>query len=261
MSKNIIVLSIVLGMLFQCKSKQGIEKVNVVKELANENPAAEEFNEYGSDSKAIEIADRVMKAMGGRKSWDDARYFKWNFFGSRTLWWDKQKGDVRIQMHNADSTIILVNIFNNLGKVYSSGQEITNTDTLSNFLKKGKGIWINDGYWLFMPFKLKDSGVSLSFVGEDTTDAGIASDVLRLTFENVGNTPKNIYHVWVDKKDNLIKQWAFYRDSNLAEPNFVTSWEGYEKYNSILLASIRGERKITNIDVPLSIPESVFKNF
>ncbi len=261
MSKNFIVLLIALGLLVQCESKKGKEKVSVVKELANENPAAEGFNEYGSDNKAIEIADKIMRAMGGRKSWDNARYFKWNFFGSRTLWWDKLKGDVRIQMHNADSAIILVNIFNNSGKVYSNGREISNADSLSQFLKKGKGMWINDAYWLFMPFKLKDSGVSLTYIGEESTDGGIASDVLQLTFENVGDTPQNKYHVWVDKKDNLIKQWAFYRDSNLVEPNFITSWEGYEKYNSILLASIRGERKITNIDVPLSIPESVFKKF
>lgn len=261
MFKNIIVLFVAASLLFQCQSKRGAEKISEAKELANENLPAEGFNEYGSDNKAIVIADKVMKAMGGRKNWDDERYFIWNFFGSRTLWWDKLKGDVRIQMHNSDSTVILTNIFNNSGKVFSNGREISNPDSLSKYLEKGKGIWINDSYWLFMPFKLKDSGVSLNYIGEDVTEGGIASDVLQLTFENVGNTPINKYHVWVDKKDNLIKKWAFFRDSSSTDPDFITSWEGYEKYNSILLANIRGKREITNIDVPLSIPESVFKNY
>ncbi len=261
MFKNIIVLIVSFSLLFHCKGKKEAVNISEAKELANENLPAEGFNEYGSDYKAIEIADKVMKAMGGRKNWDDERYFIWNFFGSRTLWWDKLKGDVRIQMHNADSTVILINIFNDSGKVFSGGQEISISDSLSKYLKKGKGIWINDSYWLFMPFKLKDSGVSLAYVNEDTTEGGITSDLLQLTFENVGNTPKNKYHIWVDRKDNLIKQWAFYRDSKSADPNFITSWEGYEKYNSILLASIRGKREITNIDVPLSIPESVFNKY
>jgi len=35
------------------------------------NPAADGFNESGSDAKAIAIADEVMKAMGGRMAWDN----------------------------------------------------------------------------------------------------------------------------------------------------------------------------------------------
>jgi hypothetical protein len=44
------------------------------------NPAAEGFNESGSDAKAMAIADEVMQAMGGRKAWDKTRYLSWKFF-------------------------------------------------------------------------------------------------------------------------------------------------------------------------------------
>lgn len=242
-------------LLISCDSK----RQNKTVEGSHANPPAEGFNETGSDQKAIEIADKVMKAMGGRKSWDKERFFTWNFFGSRTLWWDKLKGDVRIQMHNPDSTIILVNIFDKTGRVYSQGKEYTEPDSVSKYVKRGEGIWINDAYWLFMPFKLKDSGVTLAYVGEDTTQTGIASDVLQLTFEEVGNTPQNKYHVWVDRSDNLIKQWAFFRENDMGEPNFITPWVGYEKYGSILLAGDRGQRKITNIEVLEYMDKSVFK--
>ena len=139
--------------------------------------------------------------------------------------------------------VILVNINDGSGKVFFDGIETTHPDSLSKYLTRGKGIWINDAYWLFMPFKLKDSGVTLTYVGEDTTQTGIASHKLQLTFENVGNTPQNKYHVWVDKSDELVKQWAFYTDNTNEEPRFVNPWVGYEKYGSLLLSGDRGQRR------------------
>ncbi|NJN25903.1 MAG: hypothetical protein HC819_08020 [Cyclobacteriaceae bacterium] len=215
----------------------------------------------GSDPKAIAIADEVMRAMGGRDNWDKERYFTWNFFGRRTLWWDKQSGDVRIEMHQADSTIILVNIHDEQGRVFARGEELTHSDSVAKYMKKGKSVWINDAYWLFMPFKLKDSGVTLSYIGEDTTQAGENADVLQLMFDNVGNTPQNKYRVWVDKSDKLVKQWAFYRENTSSEPDFITPWIDYNQYGSILLSGDRGERKITGIEVLDQMEAGVFNEF
>lgn len=247
------------SILYSCNTKSGND--HKTEKLHDENPAADGFNAEASDQKAIDIADEVMQAMGGRKNWDNERYFKWNFFGVRTLWWDKLEGDVRIQMHNSDSTKILININDGSGKVFLNGRESSHPDSLSKYLNKGKGIWINDAYWLFMPFKLKDSGVTLNYIGEDTTQTGFESNILQLTFENVGNTPQNKYLVWIDKSDNLIKQWAFYRENNMDEPNFITPWIGYKKYGSLLLSGDRGQRKISDIDVPEHMNPSIFTEF
>ena len=72
-----------------------------------------------------------------------------------------------------DSTVYLMNIHSMEGKVKRGEKLITNPDTLQNFLKYGKSTWINDAYWLVMPFKLKDSGVTLKYIGQDTTEAGL----------------------------------------------------------------------------------------
>lgn len=254
--KYLFVLLVSLAILVSCNSKKENDQTASAPQIVN--PAAPGFNAEGSDQKAIDIADKVMLAMGGRKNWDDERYFTWNFFGARTLWWDKLKGDVRIKMHKADSTVILVNINDGSGKVFFDGIETTHPDSLSKYLTRGKGIWINDAYWLFMPFKLKDSGVTLTYVGEDTTQTGIASHKLQLTFENVGNTPQNKYHVWVDKSDDLVKQWAFYTDNTNEEPRFINPWIGYEKYGSLLLSGDRGQRKISDIAVPEHMDVAIF---
>jgi hypothetical protein len=254
--KKLLLLIICFGVLYACStdnSKNASDK--------NANPSADGFNLSGSDAKAIEIADKVMIAMGGRKSWDESRFFTWNFFGRRSLWWDKFTGDVRIKFHDADSLIILVNINDNSGKISKNGAEMVHPDSVSQYLDRGKGVWINDAYWLFMPFKLKDSGVTLTYVGEDTTQTGAVADVLQLTFKDVGNTPQNKYHVWVDRSDNLVKQWAFYRENDMDTPNFITPWVGYQKCGKVLLAGDRGERQITDIAAPENLDKSFFKEF
>ena len=55
------------------------------------NPPADGFNSAQSDIEAVEIADQVMMAMGGRAAWDATRYLAWDFFGARKLIWDKHK--------------------------------------------------------------------------------------------------------------------------------------------------------------------------
>ncbi|WP_133273578.1 hypothetical protein [Hymenobacter radiodurans] len=47
-------------------------------------PAAEGFDQAGSDPKAIAIADKVMNAMGGYDAWRNTRYLAWSFFGANT---------------------------------------------------------------------------------------------------------------------------------------------------------------------------------
>ena len=256
--KNLILLCALYTFWFSCEQKKSGS--DITGETV-ENPAAEGFHATGSDERPIVIADEVMQAMGGRKNWDKERFFSWNFFGFRKLWWDKQTGDVRIAMTDTDSTSILVNIFTDKGSLYKGGEEVEQPDSVLKYMKQGKGIWINDAYWLFMPFKLKDSGVTLTYVKEDTTQAGVLSDVLQLTFKDVGNTPQNKYQVWVDKSDSLIKQWAYYSENTMDTPNFITPWDDYKQYGSILLAGDRGQRDITEIFVSNNMDLSLFTGF
>ena len=176
------------------------------------NPPAAGFNLADSDPAAVELADSVMAAMGGRENWDKTRYISWNFFGRRNLVWDKWQGRVRIESI-PDSTIYLVNLDGPTGRVQIAGREVTDPDSLRELVSRAKSIWINDSYWLVMPLKLKDSGVTLKYLGEDTTLTGQKANVLELTFDNVGDTPENKYRVYVDMEDNLVKQWAYYQDA------------------------------------------------
>lgn len=226
----------------------------------SKNPAAEGFNLQDSDPEAIVLADKVMAAMGGRDSWDDTKYIAWNFFGVRDLIWDKSSGDVRINIPEDELKIIL-NVNSMEGKVNKGGENIENADSLSKYLEMGKNIWINDSYWLVMPFKLKDSGVTLQYLGEDVTNNSDSAAVLELTFENVGSTPENKYHVYIDNNTNLVTQWAYFAEASQDTPNFVMPWLDYEKHGEILLSGNRGERKLSEIKVLESVPDHTFKSF
>lgn len=224
------------------------------------NPPAKGFNEADSDAKAITIADEVMIAMGGRMTYDTTRYLKWNFFGARTLTWDKFTNDVRIEVPKTNTTI-LVNTDKLTGRVKVGDRELTKADSLDQYLQKGKEYWINDAYWLVMPFKLKDSGVTLKYNGTDTTATGSEADVLQLTFEEVGVTPQNRYLVYVGQDTKLVEQWQFYTNATDTIPRFTTPWQNYKDYDGLKLSGDRGKMKLTEIEVPSSIPEKTFTEF
>lgn len=225
------------------------------------NPHAEGFDWEHSDPAAIELADSVMAAMGGRKNWDATRFISWSFFGRRNLVWDKKGNRVRIES-KPDSTIYLVNLDPLQGRVQVRGVEITEPDSLSRMLAKGKSIWINDSYWLVMPFKLKDSGVTLKYLGEDTTLTGVRCNILELTFREVGDTPDNKYRVYVDLRDNLVKQWAFYRRASQDSANWVRPWDNYERHGKILLSSNRSDNAgPADVRVDEKLPETLFTEF
>lgn len=228
--------------------------------LLAQNPAAEGFDQAGSDAQAIAIADKAMEAMGGRKNWDKTRYIAWNFFGARKLTWDKWTGNVRIDNQRDDQTV-LVNINDGRGRVFKNGKEVVHPDSITKYTRMGKSAWINDSYWLTMPFKLKDSGVTLKHLGTDKTQDGQEADLLQLTFKGVGNTPDNKYKVWVNKQNNLVWQWAYFPKQDLEKPGFIRPWTDYQKHGKILLSGERGDRDLTDIMVFDKLPQDVFVDF
>jgi hypothetical protein len=209
-------------------------------------------------SKAAQIADEVMEAMGGQAAYDATRYLAWNFFGFRHLLWDKHTGDVRISMKN-DSTIYIVNINDNSGMVKQDGQILTHPDSLSKYLERAKNIWINDSYWLVMPYKLQDPGVNLAYIGEDTMKGGVNADVLELTYNEVGKTPENKYLVYVDKNTRMIGQWDYFKNATDSIPRLSTPWGEWKKMGNIMLSEDRGDRDLSDVEVLESVPANAFK--
>jgi hypothetical protein len=225
--------------------------------LGAQNPPADGFDAAGSDARAIAVADEVMEAMGGRAAWDATRFLSWNFFGMRTHVWDRFTGDLRYQVGD---TLVLANIHSKEGRAFQDGEEVTDADERAKLLDQTYKAWVNDSYWLLMPYKLKDSGVTLRYQGEGTMADGRAADVLQLTFEGVGVTPENKYDVYVSKDRRLVEQWSYYARYDDAEPRFTTPWAGWTRHGGVLLSGDRGERQLSDIRVYEELPRSVFES-
>lgn len=259
--KKLLFLATAIFVLAACStsSNSDSESEAVASEFVEyNNPPAEGFNIEGSDVLAMLLADKSMQAMGGRQAWDETRYLSWNFFGRRNHLWDKSTGDIRIEVPSSNLKI-LMNINTKEGTVQRNGETVS--DSLDYFLGRGYGWWVNDSYWLVMPYKLKDSGVTLKYLREDTTMNGNLSDVVGMSFEGVGITPQNLYEVWIDADTKLVSQWAYYSDSNATEPGFTTPWADYQKYGNIMLSGNRGDYELTGIKVLEEVPAEMFTSF
>lgn len=256
-----ILLSVVFVLgLVACQSSKDQTPSETPETAVIGNPPAEGFDTAHSDPVAIEIADQVMEALGGRQNWDETRYLGWNFFGRRVHIWDRYTGKVRINYIDQNRDVI-VNIHDGTGRLYQNGAEVTHPDSLTQYLPRAKSHWINDAYWLVMPYKLKDSGVTLKYAGKDTTENGRMADKLVLTFKHVGDTPQNKYDVYVDEESHLVTQWAYYPESTDEAPRFITPWDNYQRYGKILLSGDRGRSQLSQIHVWDSLPDYVFNSF
>ena len=219
------------------------------------NPAQVGFNTAESDAKAIAIADATMAAMGGRKAWDNTRHLTWRFFGNRLHVWDKYTGDHRYE--NKDVTV-LSNLNTGVGRAWQAGVEVTDADAVAKLISQAKGAWINDSYWLVMPYKLKDSGVTLKYVGVQNDATGAPCDVLQLTFQAVGRTPDNKYHVFVNQQTSLVSEWTYWKDYNVDESRSLGPWTNWQRHGKILLADGHGDKAHTDIAVFQTLPASAY---
>jgi len=114
---------------------------------------------------------------------------------------------------------------------------VRDLDKKREALDRADKIWVNDSYWLVMPYKLKDSGVTLTWVGEGKLPDGRACDVLRMTFAHVGVTPENKYELSVARDTHLVEQWSYFKRADDAAASMTTTWADWNRYGAILLAS------------------------
>jgi len=213
----------------------------------------------GSSERAIEIAQATVQAMGGWDALDATRFVSWNFFGRRQHYWDRHSGDIRVESErDGVNTIILMNIHTLKGRAFKDGRELSG-DELAEMMENGHQAWVNDAYWMFMPYKLLDPGVTLKYAGERELEDGRPADVLDLTFaDGVGYTPQNRYEIFVARDSGFVEQWAFFSTADETEPRFTKPWADWRKFARIWLATDHGDDKDWDIAIHAVLPRSVF---
>jgi len=246
--------------LCQTAPKQPAASAAAAKVRKGSYPAAAGFDQAGSDARAVALADKVMLAMGGYPAWQQTRLLGWDFLDGSYQLWDRQTNDFRWQK---DSTVAVYNLNSKQGKAYRNGRDISATPDGQKLLGRMYPVWVNNSWWLLMPFKLKDSGVTLTYKGPGKLMDGTPAEVLNMTFKNVGVTPDNKYEVYINPKTSLMEEWAYFPKATDAQPAFRRRWAGYQQYNGILLASDRTDgkdgRKLGHISAFSNVPAGIMQ--
>ena len=223
------------------------------------------------DPKAVAVADRVMATLGGEEAWRATRYLRFDFaveregktLMSRAHTWDRHRGRYRVE--STDETgrpvVVLMNLHTKQGQAWVGGEPASG-DALEKLLESGYAWWVNDSYWLVMPYKLRDDGVVLTYAGLEAEQLGTWDKVL-LTFEGVGLTPKDKYWVFVNRSTGLVDRWELVLKGADTAP-VRWDWSGWASFGQIQLADERtnptdGTRILFSVlDAPESVPDSVF---
>lgn len=198
-------------------------------------------------SEAPAVAKALWSALGGDDGWQRARYLRFDWIverdGKRVVarshYWDRYTGRYRVDGVDKDKPYsVYFNINTRAGNAWVGGKPVTDAAQSKKWLEDGYGAFINDSYWLLAPFKVFDPGVSLEDGGKDKGPHGEACSVLKLSFGNVGLTPKDVYWLYVDDKTHLVVEWKYVLGGEKKPPS-AFEWSDWKKVGTIELASMR----------------------
>jgi len=207
------------------------------------------------DPKAAAVAERVMAAMGGRAAFESRRLLRFDFAverGGETVavyhhWWDRPTGRYRVEGKTREGKEYraIFNIKDKAGKVWLDGSLLAGAEA-EEFLDRAHGRFINDTYWLLMPWKWLDPGVSLAYEGERELD-GKRFDVVRLSFDKgIGLTSNDRYWGLVDQGSGRMERWEYVLEKDDGSPGdeapSVFAWTGWSDAGGGVLLSTRKER-------------------
>lgn len=228
-----------------------------------------------ADAKAAAVAKQLSDAMGGQRTWDVLPYFRFDFVvvqkGKEVArfqhWWDKRNGRCRVQGPDDKGRTVtaIFTLKDRKGKSFTDGIVDTDPTNIANIVQMGYERWVNDTYWIIMPFKLRDPGTHLKYLRMQKR-GGKEYDVLQLSFDKgVGLTSGDHYTLYVNRSTHLLDKWDMMLEGKKPPPA-TSTWEQWTPIGPVKLAlnhRLQGkpvEIRFDNVAVPETMDPSVFTN-
>lgn len=222
---------------------------------------------------ASTVTHEMVEAMGGKTALSSVRYIRFNFevfsegkkFSEHRHLWDRYTGKYRVEgkARDGEYCVLFDDIYNKIGRAYSE-DNILKDSALADKIKYGYRRYINDTYWLLMPWKWEDPGVQAVYEGVRFDSlTGVSCDVIKLTFDSVGLTPKDTYWAYVDTKTHLMVKWVFELQDNKETGEF--RWADWITINGVKFSQSKvgtGKTtiKTTSIQILNTIDPRVFED-
>jgi hypothetical protein len=202
------------------------------------------FDPATSDPSAMMLADSILAGLGGQAAWDGIGYLAFDFVvrrdtttTRRSLRWDRSTNQVRVEGVDQKGRryVIRTDLDTRDGTALLDGAS-ADSATRAGLLERGYAIWVNDTYWLLMPYKLKDPGVRLKDAGSDSTGR---QRVLHLSFDRVGLTPGDQYWIYYDPGSRSVTRWDMLLQGDKDGQKDPVLWTDWQSVGGIRLASRR----------------------
>lgn len=209
-----------------------------------------------ADDTARILADRVMESLGGEEAWEETRFlsFRWlveregQIVSDRLHAWDRHEGTYRIETEQGGARLVALFDVDEVeeredfgkvpaGRAWRDGQELEGA-ARDSVLRQGYGAFINDTYWLLMPLKWHDPGVTVRYEGRDTLPDGQAYQVVHLSFEPDVGLTNDQYWGYVDPETGRMAAWRFHLQ-NQEQPGPLIWWEEWQDVGPVELSALR----------------------
>ncbi len=196
------------------------------------------------DPEAVAIDNTMMKALGGEAAWNAVHFVRFEFkvrvkgkvVEDNFHLWDRKAGRYRLEraLPGGKHGVVLFTIegyqTNKQGEAYRNGQKLEGA-AAQKAVDDAYASYINDTWWLCMPWKWQATGVNLKYLGPKKRGAE-TFDVIELTFNHVGLTPGDMYHAYVSRKSHLMTYWEYTLQSH---EKGAWTWQ-YGDYQGVKLA-------------------------
>ena len=210
-------------------------------------------------SDAMRVAEKTITAMGGMDSWKSVAAVRFNFqvepkdAPARAVkhLWDRKSGrdHVEAKTREGKDMVVWVDLSKKTGAAWADGKKLEGEEK-TKALEWAVSRWINDTYWMIMPFKLLDSGVNMKYEGVKD-----GHEILHLSFGKVGETPGDQYWAHINKETGLMDRWEYeLQDKTKGDWN----WVDWQKLGNVTLSRLKksADQKVAIRFEPLQVLDS-----
>lgn len=211
------------------------------------------------DPQAVALAQKTIQAMGGMDAWKQVPAIRFNFQvesegnpprAVKHLWDHKNPRDhVEGKTKDGKSQVAWIDLRTKQGEAWIDNKKLQGEE-LKKALEWANSRWINDTYWLIMPFKTLDSGVTMT--KEPDKDG---HEILHLSFSKVGETPGDQYWAFINKQSGLMDRWQYtLQDGSKGDWN----WVDWQEFGKVKLSKLKkaADGKVGIRFEPLAVMDS-----